>query len=323
MSLHATAQLPADQPGIITTRVVAAPRELIWKVLTTPEHIKHFWGPDGFSNTITKMDVKKNGQWLFTMHGPDGTSYPNRVIYRELDQPRFMRHDHDDGSDGGFRFVGEIELTDLGNEKTKIELRVILDSITTRDAIAGYAAEGGIQNLDRLAAHVAPMADPKNLFEIERTYPVAQNRLFRALTDIDDMKQWFAPKGMKVIKAEQDLKPGGTYHYGLASDQGHEMWGKINYKEITPSSRLVYRQSFSDRDGGLTRHPMAPTWPMEMLTVMELTPGGENQSRLKISWIYSGTDDTEAQTFQSAHEGMRGGWTGTLDGLGAYLASRA
>jgi uncharacterized protein YndB with AHSA1/START domain len=178
-----------------------------------------------------------------------------------------------------------------------------------------------LQNLDRLAAFVAPMAQEKNLFVVERLFPVSQERLFRACTDAKEMAQWFAPAGMKTIKAEQDLKPGGIYHYGLSSGQGNEMWGKVTYKEITPHSRLVYRQSFSDPQGGLTRHPMAPTWPMEMLTIVDFIREGEKQTRLKISWIYAGVDDAEGETFRGAHAGMSGGWTGTLDGLSIYLTN--
>jgi uncharacterized protein YndB with AHSA1/START domain len=192
-------------------------------------------------------------------------------------------------------------------------------SIEARDAVAKFAVAGGQQNLDRIASYVAPMAEEKNLFVIERSFPVSQARLFQACTDKDEMAQWFAPAGMTVIKSEQDLKPGGIYHYGLASAQGNEMWGKVTYKEITPTSRLVYAQSFSDPKGGLTRHPMAPSWPLEMVTKMDFVAEGEKQTRLKISWIYAGNDDTEGETFRAAHAGMNGGWTGTLDGLYAYL----
>ncbi|MEO9167301.1 MAG: SRPBCC domain-containing protein, partial [Aestuariivirga sp.] len=177
----------------------------------------------------------------------------------------------------------------------------------------------GRQNLDRLAAYVAPMAAAKNLFEIERTFAVSQERLFQACTRAEDLMQWFAAPGMKVIKAEQDFRVGGIYHYGTASPQGQEMWGKVTYKEIKPNSRLVYLQSFSDKDGGITTHPMAPTWPMEMVTIFEFVPEGPKQTKLKISWIYAGVDDTEASTFHAAHEGMTGGWTGSLDALQNYL----
>ena len=76
--------LPKDKPQIITTRLLNAPRDLVWKVLTTPEHIEHFWGPDGFTNSITKMDVRPGGEWLFTMHGPDGKDWPNRTRFTKV-----------------------------------------------------------------------------------------------------------------------------------------------------------------------------------------------------------------------------------------------
>ncbi len=322
MSLLTTTELPADKPVIITTRLIAVPRDLLWKVLTTPEHLRHFWGPDGFTNTYKSFDLREGKEARFTMHGPDGTNWPNRLVFLTIDPPRLLCWDHDNGGEGDIdhKFRGEMELTTEGN-RTRIELRMFESTIAARDAVAQYAVEGGKQNLDRLAAYVAPLADEKNQFVIERSFPVSQERLFRACSDAKEMAQWFAPSGMTTIKAEQDLKPGGIYHYGLSSGQGNEMWGKVTYKEITPHSRLVYRQSFSDPGGGLTRHPMAPTWPMEMLTIMDFISEGDKQTRLKISWINAGIDDVEGETFRAAHAGMNGGWTGTLDGLYAYLTN--
>jgi uncharacterized protein YndB with AHSA1/START domain len=314
--------LPADKPLIVTSRLLNAPRDLVWKVLTTPDHVKHFWGPDGFTNSIKEMNVKPGGQWLFTMHGPDGTDYPNRVVYHEVEAPCYMAFDHDGGEDApnDHRFKGEIELFEEGN-KTRIEMRLLAANTAQRDMMVSFGAtEGGRQNLDRLATYVAPMAAEKNLFQIARSFPVSQERLFQACTRVEDLKHWMAAPGMKVIKAEQNLKPGGTYHYGTASANGQEMWGKITYTEITPNSRLVYLQSFSDPQGGITRHPMAPTWPQELVTIVELIPEGPKQTRLRVSWVYAGIDDIEAQTFHAAHEGMKGGWSGTLDNLQAYLA---
>ena len=322
MSLLAKTILPKDRPQIITTRLIAAPCELVWKVLTMPEHLQHFWGPDGFTNTYKQFDLRAGGQALFTMHGPDGTDYPNRFIFRTVEPPRFLRFEHDNGGEGAFdhRFIGEIELSNEGG-KTRMELRLIEESIEARDAIGKYAVEGGLQNLDRLAAYVAPMAEAKNLFVIERSFSVSQQRLFKACTDIDDIKNWLAPAGAKILVISRDFKPGGTYHYGMEMPGGAVMYGMQSYKEIRPNSRLVYAQSFADKDGNIAPHPMAPTWPKEMVTVMDFMPEGPKQTKLKISWIYAGIDDVEAATFHAAHEGMTGGWTGSLNALQNYLNS--
>jgi uncharacterized protein YndB with AHSA1/START domain len=66
------------------TRTFKAPIDLMWEVWTTPEHISNWWGPNGFTNTIHLMDFQEGGEWQLTMHGPDGTNYPNRSIFKEI-----------------------------------------------------------------------------------------------------------------------------------------------------------------------------------------------------------------------------------------------
>lgn len=317
----ATTFLPADKPQIITTRLLNAPRELVWKVLTTPEHLKHFWGPDGFTNSFKSYDLREGGEARFTMHGPDGKDWPNRFVFLTINAPHLLRWKHDNGGEGeiNHQFIGELELIEEEG-KTRIELRVNESSMEARDAIVKYALEGGRQNLERLAAYVAPMADSLNRFEIERVFPVSQKRLFDVCSQVEHLKHWMSPAGTTMIKAAQDLKPGGTYHYGLAMEDGNEMWGMLHYKEISPYSRLVYAQNFSDKDGGVTAHPMDPTWPLEMQTIFKFIAEGPNQTRLKIIWINARVSDEEAKTFAKSHGGMTQGWTGSLDKLYAYLS---
>jgi uncharacterized protein YndB with AHSA1/START domain len=321
MSLLSKSILPKDKPQIITTRLIAAPRELLWKVLTTPEHLQHFWGPDGFTNTYSKFDLAVGGRAEFTMHGPDGKDWPNRFKFLVVEPPHLMRFEHDGGEDAdpGHRFLNEIELTEEAG-KTRLTMTLTIGTMAQRDALASFAVEGGLQNVDRLAAYVAPMVQAKNLFVIERSFPVSQERLFKACTVKEDVEKWMTPAGTKIISGPRDFRPGGTYHYGMEGGGGPVMWGKQTFKEIKPNSRYVYLQSFADKDGNLAAHPMAPTWPKEMVTVMEFIPEGPQKTKLRINWIYAGVDDTEAATFQAAHDGMTGGWTGSLNALNDYLA---
>ena len=69
---------------ISISRLLNAPIDLVWEVWTDPEHIKNWWGPNGFTNTISTMDVKPEGEWDLTMHGPDGTDYKNKSIFKEI-----------------------------------------------------------------------------------------------------------------------------------------------------------------------------------------------------------------------------------------------
>ena len=79
---------------IITTRHVDAPRDLVFRAFTEPEHVIHWWGPFGFRNTIHEMAVKPGGVWRFTMLGPDGTDYPNEIRYRDVVIPERLTYRH-------------------------------------------------------------------------------------------------------------------------------------------------------------------------------------------------------------------------------------
>ena len=66
------------------TKILRAPIDIVWDAWTNPEQITNWWGPNGFTNTIHKMDVMAGGEWLLTMHGPDGKNYPNRSVFIEI-----------------------------------------------------------------------------------------------------------------------------------------------------------------------------------------------------------------------------------------------
>jgi len=101
------------------------------------------------------------------------------------------------------------------------------------------------------------------------------------------------------------------------------MWAKFVYREIAAPERLVWVHSFSDEAGGLTRHPMSPTWPLEMLSTVTFTeePGGKTKVNLR--WSPLNATAEEQATFNAAHDSMNGGWAGTFERLDAYLAADA
>jgi uncharacterized protein YndB with AHSA1/START domain len=119
--------------------------------------------------------------------------------------------------------------------------------------------------------------------------------------------------------AKMDFRPGGTFLFCMRTADGMDMWGKFVYREIVAPERIVLVHSFSDENGGITRHPMSPTWPREMLsttTFMEVA----GKTTISIKWAPLDATEEERKTFDAGHGGMRFGWTGTLDQLEAYLA---
>jgi uncharacterized protein YndB with AHSA1/START domain len=88
-----------------------APAEKIWEILTKPEHIKHWWGPDGFTNIIEKMQVKAGGEWVFTMFDRDGHPYPNKALFREVVRFKKLGFEHFDPN-----FITIIDLESVGDK---------------------------------------------------------------------------------------------------------------------------------------------------------------------------------------------------------------
>src|SRR3954447_19387282 len=155
-------------------------------------------------------------------------------------------------------------------------------------------------------------------FVITRTFNAARERIFDAFTNAEEMKKWWGPKGFTIIASKMDLRPGGFYHYGMRTPDGSAMWGKFTYREIDKPSRIVLVNTFSDEAGGVTRHPMAPTWPLQMLSTFLFEEDGDG-TRLTIKWLPLDPTDEERATFEAGRAGMTQGWSGTFEQLETYL----
>jgi uncharacterized protein YndB with AHSA1/START domain len=156
-------------------------------------------------------------------------------------------------------------------------------------------------------------------FVITRTFDAPREQVWRAWTEREQLMQWFSPLGFTMSHAEFDLRPGGTFHYGLSSPHGHEMWGKWIFREIVAPERLVVVTSFSDAQGGITRHPMSPDWPLETLSISTFEEH-DGKTTVTIRWSPWNASELECKAFAEAHNGMRQGWGGTFAQLDAYLA---
>ena len=157
-------------------------------------------------------------------------------------------------------------------------------------------------------------------FVISRLFEAPRDRVWQAWTEVEQLKQWWGPIGFVVTYCKLDLRPGGLMHYCLRAPDGSDMWGRFAYREIVKPERLVWINSFSDKDGGLTTHPMNPTWPREMHTTVTFKDLG-GKTEVTVTWVpVDGSTDLERQTFEAGRPSMTMGWTGTLEQFNAYLA---
>jgi uncharacterized protein YndB with AHSA1/START domain len=138
---------------IVTTRVLNAPRELVFKAWIDPDQLVHWWGPKGFTNTFHEFDMRPGGIWRFVMHGPDGVDYQNKSVFVEVVNPERIVFDHVSGP----RFQVVVTFAEQAG-KTTLTFRMRFESAAECDKVKSFAVEGNEQNLDRLEAQLAKMA---------------------------------------------------------------------------------------------------------------------------------------------------------------------
>jgi uncharacterized protein YndB with AHSA1/START domain len=161
-------------------------------------------------------------------------------------------------------------------------------------------------------------------FVISRTFDAPRELVWKACTEPERLALWWGPTGFKMHACTLDLRPGGSFHYGMQPPAGSPMgnavlWGKFVYREIVKPECIVFVNSFSDAHGGLTRHPLHPGWPLEVLNHQTFT---EHQGKTTITLRGYPINATEAErnAFESAFKSMEQGFGGTFNQLAAYLA---
>ena len=142
---------------IIISRTLNAPVELVWEAWTNPEHIANWWGPNGFTNTITKMDLTPGGEWLLVMHGPDGTDYKNKSIFKEIVPHKKIVFEHIAPN-----FIATIDFEAQG-EKTHLNWHMLFETAEEfiRVVKTFKADEGLKQNIEKLSDYLTQLTDKK------------------------------------------------------------------------------------------------------------------------------------------------------------------
>jgi len=316
------ATLKNNQAGsdreIVITRLIDAPLERVWRAWADPKEIVKWWGPHGFSNETEKREFKSGGFWKHVMIGPDGGRYQNLARYEEVVEKEKLVYTNGgerEGSGDGVHFRATVTFKAVG-DKTEITMRSVFDTPAERDHVVKVyrAVEGGHQTLSRLDAHV------RGNFVMSRLVDAPRERVWKAWTDPAELAKWFGPKGFETFHAQLDLRPGGTYHYGIKGN-GVEMWGKWTFREIERPAKLHFVQAFSDKDGGLGVHPLAPTWPKQTLSTILFQDFGP-KTLITVYWAPFEASEVELKTFRDGMAGMNQGWSGTWERLDAYLKER-
>jgi uncharacterized protein YndB with AHSA1/START domain len=188
---------------IVITRVFDAPRDLVFQTWTDPQHVGSWWGPNGFTITTHEIDVRPGGVWRFIMHGPDGTDYPNKIVYLEIEKPERLVYDHgDDGQPGYFRVT--VTFVEQGHQ-TRLTMRSLFATAAERDEVVTKyrAIEGGNQTLDRFGEQLAKLQ-----FSISRTFDAPRDLVWKAVTESERLTRNVGQVGISRNRS------AGAAHHG-------------------------------------------------------------------------------------------------------------
>jgi len=161
VSVRNNLDLEQDPRSIIGTRVLDAPRALVFSAWTNPKHLAQWWGPNGFTTTTQAFEFRPGGIWRFVMHGPDGRDYQNRIIFDEIAPPERIVYRHDGGDDvEPVQFTQTVTFEDIGRGQTRLTWHGTFPSAEERArVIREYGADKGlVQTMARLADYVVTVS---------------------------------------------------------------------------------------------------------------------------------------------------------------------
>lgn len=138
---------------IASTRVVPFSQELVFRAWSEPEHLKNWWGPEGFTNTFHEFDFRESGKWVFTMHGPEKGNYENECEFVKIDKPNSIAWKRI--SKPLFKVVATFEK--ISEQSTKVVFRMVFDSAEECNKLKPYVVDKNEENFDKLEVELANM----------------------------------------------------------------------------------------------------------------------------------------------------------------------
>ncbi len=229
---------------IVTTRVLDAPRELVFRAFTEPEHLAKWWGPHGFTTSTQEYDLRVGGRWLLVMHGPQDVHYPGEFRFVEIAGPEKLVLDH--VSPPKFRLT--IFFEDLAG-KTKVSLRQLFDTPETYRSVKHIAMPGNEQIFDKLAVELSAMGAGSHEMRMSRIVLAPRELVWKAWTEPVHLARWWGPRGFSSPRCELDLKVGGKLRVDMQHPDGTVRPMVGQFLEIVAPERLVFTAMPLDPNG--------------------------------------------------------------------------
>ncbi|MFO0914192.1 MAG: SRPBCC domain-containing protein [Pirellulales bacterium] len=310
-------QVPPNE--LYIERVYDAPVEAVWDAWTDPKKVEKWWGPRGFTLTTHSKDLRVGGHWHYTMHGPDGTDYPNKTIYYEVEECRKLVYDHGGSDDRPPLFRVTALFSEIDGQ-TKLQMTMTLPSPEAAESIRKFIKEaGGYATWDRLAEYLSETGRGELRFVINRSFAAPIDAVYQAWTNAEQLSRWLPPPGFQMEFQQIDIRSGGRCVSRMSNADGVSFYVRFDYQECTPS-RIVYTQRFCDDSGQTTRHPAMQEFAEVLLNTVDFTIEEDGLTRVTLTTSPVGAlSPGEIQAFVDTRSSMTVGWSKSFDALESML----
>jgi uncharacterized protein YndB with AHSA1/START domain len=302
------------------TRILGAPRSLVFKIWTDVKHVSRWWGPRGFTNPVCEWDARPGGLIRIDMRGPNGTIYPMKGVFHEILEPERLVFTstalEDEQGKPLFEILNTITFEDFnGLTKLTLHARLVTKDFKLAPQVAAALAgmeQGWSESLYRLADEVENFlatALAEREIVVSRVFDAPREIVWDAWTDPKQVMKWWGPRGFTTTIHEMDVRPGGVWRQTMHGPDGANYPGKIVFSEVVKPERIVLTHS-GGKEGGRVVN-FKSTWTFE---------AEGDQTRVTIRMVF---DSLEAREFVAKEHGAIEGGKQTLQRLGEHVRDHA
>ena len=339
---NATRNAAAETGGqeLVITRVFDAPRELVWRAWTEPEHFMRWWGPKEYTTPVCAIDLRVGGKYHYCMRSPEGQDCWGTGVYREIvPYEKIVCTDSFADADGnvvpathygmGADFPLELQITvtfeEVEGEEDKSKNKKTKMTLTHVGLPAGQMIEmagaGWNESFDKLAASVRDgaaaassqgakmslIAEPgKQELMITRVFDAPRELVFKAWTDPELIPHWWGPRRFTTTVEKMEVQPGGLWRFVQRNAAGNEYAFHGVYHAVEAPGRLVYTFEFE----GMPGHVSLETGTFEDL--------GDGRTRMTGKSVFQSVAARDGMV----QSGMEAGAAETMERFAALLARR-
>ena len=300
------------------TRLIDAPRDLVFQAWTDPEMACKWGGPVGFTAKPEPGPAAAAGvAWRTYLASDDGRiALWQSGIYREVVAPERLvfsfAWEDDDGRPEHETLVTITFAEHAGKTEMSFHQSAVASKQSRDNHTRGWSS--AFECLDDFVA-------PDGSFVISRFFAAPAELVFDAWTKVEHLARWFGPPGCTLVDPQMDLRPGGHFHYGMRDPAGGMSYGMWTFGELLRPTLIECVVAFCDESHNVIRHPLASRWPLRTRSIVRLSGDMPDGTLLTLRKTPIDATGAERAAFVASHDGMNGGWKPAFESLDRYLTS--